>query len=83
MHYFARWKDDIENNIRKMGIVNWRQVVWDGADGGEQLWRCLSFLDSGTIEEEKKNKKKEKTALFYSFYHFSIKSHVVYCLLTV
>jgi hypothetical protein len=22
----ARWKDYVENDIRKMGIVNWRQV---------------------------------------------------------
>jgi hypothetical protein len=23
----ARWKDDVENAIRKMGIVNWRQIA--------------------------------------------------------
>jgi choline-glycine betaine transporter len=49
-------------------------------DGGEQLGRCLSFLDSGATEKEEE---KKKNALFYSFYHFSIKSHFVYCLLTV
>jgi hypothetical protein len=25
----ARWKDDVENDIRKMGIVNWRQLAQD------------------------------------------------------
>jgi hypothetical protein len=25
----ARCKDDVQNNIRKMGIVNWRQVAQD------------------------------------------------------
>jgi hypothetical protein len=24
-----QWKDDVENVIRKMGIVNWRHVVQD------------------------------------------------------
>jgi hypothetical protein len=23
----ARWKDDVENDIRRMGIFNWRQVA--------------------------------------------------------
>jgi hypothetical protein len=31
----ARWKDDAENDIRKMGIVNWRQAAQD-RDG----WRA-------------------------------------------
>jgi hypothetical protein len=30
----ARWKDDVEDKIRKMGVVNWRKVVQD-TDG----WR--------------------------------------------
>ena len=25
----ARWKDDVQNDIRKMCIVNWRQVAQD------------------------------------------------------
>ena len=25
----ARWKDVVKNDIRKMGIVNWRQVAQD------------------------------------------------------
>ena len=25
----ARWKDVVENNVRNMGIVNWRQVAQD------------------------------------------------------
>jgi hypothetical protein len=23
------WKDDVQNDVRKMGIVNWRQVAQD------------------------------------------------------
>lgn len=26
----ARWNDDVENGIRKTGVVNWRQVEQDG-----------------------------------------------------
>ena len=44
------WKDDVENDIRKMGPVNWRKVVQD-RDGGKQLGRHLSFLESGATEE--------------------------------
>jgi len=43
----ARWKDDVDNEIRKMRIVNRIEM-----DGGEQLGRHLSFLDRGAIEEE-------------------------------
>lgn len=25
----AKWKDDVQNDIRKMGIVSWRQVAQD------------------------------------------------------
>jgi len=25
----ATWKDDVQNDVRKMGIVNWRQVAKD------------------------------------------------------
>jgi hypothetical protein len=25
----AKWKDDVENGIRKMGIVSWRQEAQD------------------------------------------------------
>ena len=44
----ARWKDEGENDIRKIGIVKWRQVAHD-----RNRWRRakqgshLSFLDSG------------------------------------
>ena len=33
-----RWKDDVENDIRKRGIVNWRQVAQD-RDG----WRRVTY----------------------------------------
>jgi hypothetical protein len=33
----AKWKDDVENDIRKMGIVSWRQVTQD-KDG----WRTAN-----------------------------------------
>ena len=26
----ARWKDDVQNGIRNVGVVNWRQVEQDG-----------------------------------------------------
>ena len=30
----ARWKDDVQSDVRETRIVNWRQVA---RDGGEQL----------------------------------------------
>jgi hypothetical protein len=49
----ARWKDDVENDVRKMGIVKWRQV---GKDNRGEWWRAsrekLILLDSGAAEEE-------------------------------
>jgi hypothetical protein len=45
----ARWKDEVENNIRKMQIDNWRQVAQD-RDGWRRATReALIFLDSGAI----------------------------------
>jgi hypothetical protein len=32
----ARWKDDVENDVKKIGSVNWRQVAQD-RDG----WRSV------------------------------------------
>jgi hypothetical protein len=49
----ARWKDDAENERRGMAIVNWKHVVQE-RDGGEQLGRCLSFLESGATSKEEK-----------------------------
>jgi hypothetical protein len=48
----ARWKDDVENDINTMGIVNWRQVAQDKYGRREQLGTYLSFLNSGAIEED-------------------------------
>jgi hypothetical protein len=42
----ARWKDDVESDVRKTIIVNWRQIA---QDGGEQL---IFVGDSGPTEEE-------------------------------
>jgi len=56
---YSRSKDGVENDVRKMGIVNWRQVKQD-RDGWRRVTReVFIFLDSGAREEEKKKKKKE------------------------
>ena len=34
----SRWKDDVEKDLRKLGIVNWRQVAQD-RDG----WRIVTY----------------------------------------
>jgi hypothetical protein len=41
-----------------MGFVKWRQTAQDKF-GQEQLGERLFFLDSGTTEERKKERKKE------------------------
>jgi hypothetical protein len=47
----ARWKDDVENDIRKMGFVNWRQVAQD-RDGWNRATReVLIFLHIGVTED--------------------------------
>lgn len=43
------WKDDVKNDIRKTGPVNWRKVLQD-RDGEKQLGRHLSFLEGGVTE---------------------------------
>jgi len=64
VRYRAGWKEDVESDIRKVGIVNWRQWCRMGIDGGEQLERSLSFLGSGATEggggEEEEEKEKEE-----------------------
>jgi hypothetical protein len=41
-----------EHFIDLVKTVNWRQAAQERMDGGEQLWRRLSFLESGATEEE-------------------------------
>jgi hypothetical protein len=52
----TRWKDDVENNIRKMGIANWRQVAQD-RDEWRRATRKVAY-PSGIVEQQKKKKKK-------------------------
>jgi hypothetical protein len=53
---YSRSKDGVENDVRKIGIVNWRQVKQD-RDGWRRVTReVFIFLDSGDREEEKKKK---------------------------
>jgi hypothetical protein len=47
----AGWKGDVENDIKKMEIVNWRQEAWH-RDGWKRATReTLIFLDCGATEE--------------------------------
>ena len=49
----ARWKDDVENDTRKLRIVKWRQVA-QGSDG----WRTATveaLVLLGMVEPQKKN----------------------------
>ena len=39
----ARWKDNMQNDIRNMGIVNWGQVAQDG-DGWKRTSRQAAIL---------------------------------------
>jgi hypothetical protein len=56
LYKISRWKNVVENYIRKMGIANWRQVVqdrdgWTRGTGGRG--GGLSFLDTGATKEKK------------------------------
>jgi hypothetical protein len=46
---------DVENDVRKMRIVNWIQLRII-TDGREQIGKRWSFLDSGATEEEEDEK---------------------------
>jgi hypothetical protein len=48
----VRWKDDVQNEVRKTRIVNWRIVTRDGDGRGVAGGEGLSFLDSGATEGE-------------------------------
>jgi len=58
----ARWKGEEENDKRKMGIVNWRQVPHDWNGWRRAMGEPLILLRDGSRrrkegKEEKKNKK--------------------------
>jgi hypothetical protein len=40
----SKRKDDVENDVRKMGIVNWRQVAQDGEGWSIATGEALIFL---------------------------------------
>jgi hypothetical protein len=40
----ARWKDDVDNDIRKMGIFNWRQVAQDRNGWRRVIREALTLL---------------------------------------
>ena len=48
-----------KNGVRKMGIVNWRQVALDRNGYRDRLGRRLSFLESRATKEEEEEKKEE------------------------
>jgi len=50
----------VENDIREMTIVSWRQVEQNRDGWREQLGSPLYFLDSGATEEKEEEKEKEK-----------------------
>jgi hypothetical protein len=50
----------VENDIREMTIVSWRQVEQNRDGWQEQLGSPLYFLDSGVTEEKEEEKGKEK-----------------------
>jgi hypothetical protein len=56
----TRWKDNVENDIRKMGFVKWRQVAQDGDGARKQQGGRLCFLDSGATEEEEEEEEEEE-----------------------
>jgi hypothetical protein len=49
----ARREDDVENNVRKMGIVNWKQVAQD-TDRWTETTETLVLPGNGSAEEEYK-----------------------------
>jgi len=44
-------------------MINGDKYRGIGMDGGEQLGRCLSFLDSGATEEDEEERKKKKNKM--------------------
>jgi hypothetical protein len=47
----ARWKDDVEDDIRNIGIIKWGKVAQDRDGWRRATGEHLSFLDSGATEE--------------------------------
>jgi hypothetical protein len=47
------WKDDVENDIRETGIINWRQVAQDRDGWRRETEEAIIIFDVGaTLEEE-------------------------------
>jgi len=47
------WKDDVENDVREMDIVNWRQVAQDRDRWRRKTEEAIILFDIGaTLEEE-------------------------------
>ena len=40
----GRWKDDVENDVRQMGIINWRQEEQDGDGWRRETMEALILL---------------------------------------
>jgi hypothetical protein len=51
---------NVENEIRKVKVVSWRQVEQDRDGWREQLCSSLSFLGSGTTEEQEEEQEEEE-----------------------
>jgi len=47
-----KWKDDVENGIRKIGIVNWIEVAQDRDGWRRATGRRLSFLEGGATKDK-------------------------------
>jgi hypothetical protein len=53
----VKWKDDVENDVRQMGIVNWRQVGQDG-DGWRRATEKALIL-FGQWSQRRRRRRKE------------------------
>jgi hypothetical protein len=49
----SRWKGDVENDVRKMSIVNWREET-QNKDGRRATVEVLSIRRRKEMKEEKK-----------------------------
>jgi hypothetical protein len=73
-------KDEVENNISKMGIANWRQIAQDSDGWREQLGMDLSFLDSGTKIKKRRIYIKKYLVSPYSSHILLYVNLIIYCM---
>jgi len=59
---YSRSKEGVENDIRKMGIVNWRKVKQD-RDGWRRITREVLILFWRVELEKKKRRRRKKCFL--------------------